>query len=103
MTEAAAQLGNAPAGRCGGGSAGYGGPGGRRAPDTLDGDPLVGIGTVCRMLGFADRTIRRWMTAGTFPKPDVRFGNRLRWRLSTIEGVMRDGFEVDKRKPKGAC
>jgi predicted DNA-binding transcriptional regulator AlpA len=36
-------------------------------------------------LRWPDRTLRRHIAAGTFPKPDTRLGTRLRWKRSTVE------------------
>lgn len=37
------------------------------------------------MLDISDRMLRRWLSRGRFPKPDIRLGRSMRWRRSTIE------------------
>lgn len=49
-------------------------------------DPLMDVGAVCAHLALGERTLRRWISCGAFPKPDVRLAGRLlRWRASTIQ------------------
>ena len=48
-------------------------------------EQFVSTRTICAALEIPDRTLRRHIAAGLFPKPDARLGNRLRWRRSTVE------------------
>lgn len=50
--------------------------------DTID--RLLSAKSVARALDVSDRCLRRWVSAGRFPKADVRFGKTLRWRESTV-------------------
>ena len=50
--------------------------------DRVDG--LLGSRTVRELLECSDRTLRRWIDAGKFPRPDRRIGRSLRWRRSTV-------------------
>ena len=49
---------------------------------------LLSVRTVKSLLDCSDRTLRRWISAGKFPRPDVRIGRSLRWRSSTITGFI---------------
>ena len=42
-------------------------------------------------LGVDERTIQRWRSAGKFPKPDVRIGRALLWRVETIQDWLARG------------
>ncbi|MDO8629883.1 MAG: hypothetical protein Q7R41_05270 [Phycisphaerales bacterium] len=44
--------------------------------------------TICEALQWPDRTLRRHIAAGTFPKPDTRLGTRLRWKKTTVEAFL---------------
>jgi len=46
---------------------------------------FVSTKTICAALEIPDRTLRRHIAAGIFPRADARLGNRLRWRRSTVE------------------
>ena len=48
-------------------------------------EQMVSFKTICLALEVPDRTLRRHMAAGRFPKPDIRIGNRFRWKQSTVE------------------
>lgn len=43
----------------------------------------VGKAAVAKMLGKSTRTVSRWITDGTFPKP-VMLGSQTAWRLSDV-------------------
>lgn len=51
-------------------------------------DRLLGVRAVCQILDTRDRTLRRWICAGKFPKPDKRIGRTLRWRESTVRNFI---------------
>ena len=53
-----------------------------------DPDRLLSVRTVCQPLETRDRTLRRWIAAGRFPRPDRRIGRALRWRESTIKNFI---------------
>lgn len=47
-------------------------------------DRLIGTRSVCSLVEVSDRQLRRLVSIGTFPKPDMKLGKSLRWKLSTI-------------------
>lgn len=53
-------------------------------PATATEDGFMSAGTVRQFLDVPDRTLRRWISAGRFPPPDLRIGKSLRWRRSTV-------------------
>ncbi len=53
-------------------------------------DQLLRASRVCRFLDCSDRCLRRWVSAGRFPRPDLKIGTTLRWRKSTVEAWLRD-------------
>jgi hypothetical protein len=42
-------------------------------------------------LGIDNRTIQRWRSAGKFPKPDIRHGHTLLWRVETVKAWLERG------------
>jgi predicted DNA-binding transcriptional regulator AlpA len=49
-------------------------------PETIDADLIC-----TRLIPVSTRTLWRWIAAGTFPKPDLRIGHKVRlWRLETV-------------------
>lgn len=56
---------------------------------------LLNIEQVSAVIGLARRTIFRMISCGTFPRPDVAIGSRIRrWRQSTVEGWVEAGGRV---------
>lgn len=53
-------------------------------PTTVPDDGFISAATVRAYLDVPDRTFRRWIAAGRFPRPDLRIGKSLRWRRSTV-------------------
>ncbi len=53
-------------------------------PATAPEDGYMTAKTVRQFLDVPDRTLRRWISAGRFPPPDLRIGISLRWRRSTV-------------------
>lgn len=47
-------------------------------------DSLLSARSVARTLDVSTRCLRRWVSAGRFPRADVRIGTTLRWRTSTV-------------------
>lgn len=47
---------------------------------------LYSIVDISNLISVGERTLRRWISARTFPPPDARLaGKLLRWRASTIQ------------------
>ena len=44
-------------------------------------------------LVMADRTFRRALSAGRIPKPDLRLGRAMRWRVETVR-IFLEGLEA---------
>ncbi len=42
-------------------------------------------------LGIDNRTLQRWRSAGKFPKPDIRHGHTLLWRVETVRAWLEKG------------
>jgi hypothetical protein len=42
-------------------------------------------------IGVDNRTIQRWRSAGKFPKPDIRHGHTLLWRVETVRAWLESG------------
>lgn len=51
-------------------------------------DPLLRAATVRKVLDVPERTFRRWIACGRFPRPDKCVGRSMRWRKSTVEAWM---------------
>jgi len=51
-------------------------------------EKYVSFKTLCDTLELGERTLRRHIAAQRFPRPDLRIGNRYRWRRSTIEAFL---------------
>ena len=51
----------------------------------------VGTKDVTTALGTSDRNLRRLIQAGKFPKPDLRLGRMLKWKVTTIEAFLEGG------------
>jgi predicted DNA-binding transcriptional regulator AlpA len=46
---------------------------------------LLKPSTVAQRLQIGQRTLWRWISAGVFPKPDLRLGTKVvRWRAETL-------------------
>ena len=45
---------------------------------------LMSIAEVSEVLGIGVRTLWRWVSAGSFPQPDLRQGRIVRWKVETI-------------------
>ncbi len=54
-------------------------------PNGWTGDQLLSAARVRAILDVPDRTFRRWITAGRFPKADLRIGRALRWKAETVQ------------------
>lgn len=49
-------------------------------------EKLYSIRDISKLISVGERTLRRWLSCGGFPKPDVRLrGKLLRWRRSTVD------------------
>lgn len=53
-------------------------------------DRLLSAKSVRGLLDCGDRTLRRWIGSGRFPKADIRIGRNLRWRESTVRQFIED-------------
>jgi hypothetical protein len=42
-------------------------------------------------IGVDERTIQRWRSSGKFPKPDIKHGRTLLWRIETVRGWLERG------------
>ncbi len=51
---------------------------------------------IADLLGIGVRTLWRWISSNQFPAPDLRKGRVIRWRLSTVQSWIEQGF-VDER------
>ncbi len=51
---------------------------------------LLSAKSVRLLLDCSDRSLRRWMAGGLFPKADLRIGTSLRWRESTVEAWLQE-------------
>jgi predicted DNA-binding transcriptional regulator AlpA len=49
------------------------------------------IDQVAAALGVSRRTLERALSAGKFPKPDLRFGKSAVWRIETLRDFLEDG------------
>ena len=47
-------------------------------------DPLWSVRRVREHLDVSDRWLRRALSAGRFPAPDLRLGRQFRWKRSTV-------------------
>lgn len=48
---------------------------------------LLKPAAVARLLDIGQRTLWRWVSIGTFPRPDFRQGGKVvRWKASTVAG-----------------
>lgn len=51
---------------------------------------FVGVAEIREAFSTSDRHIRRWVSCGKFPRPALRIGKMLRWRLSDVERFVRE-------------
>ena len=54
-------------------------------------EPLLTARQVCRLLAVGERTLRRWVSSGRFPQPDVRIKKTIRWKRQTLRDVIEQG------------
>lgn len=59
----------------------------------LDGDRLLSARTLCQLLDTTDRTFRRWVSAGKFPRADIKVGRASRWKESTLKTWI-DSYDI---------
>ena len=45
---------------------------------------LLSVTDISKATGIGVRTLWRWVSAGTFPQPDLRCGRIVRWRRVTV-------------------
>ncbi len=59
-----------------------------RDPDRQTIPALLTLALIrCHYVPSAERTIRRWISSGIFPRPDISIGGKVRyWRRETVEG-----------------
>ena len=53
-------------------------------------DPLLNTASVRKLIDCSDKSLRRWIILGKFPKPDRKIGTSLRWRVSTLRKWLAD-------------
>lgn len=52
---------------------------------------LLTIKEIIKRLGVSRASFDRWVTAGKFPAPDIRFGKSARWELDTFRNWVAKG------------
>lgn len=63
-------------------------PGGVGAADRLGLESLVTGAELRRLLNVSDRTLRRLVSSGAIPRPDVTLGTVRRWKMSTVRCML---------------
>ena len=53
--------------------------------------------TFRKLLAMPDRTFRRARAAGRIPRPDLRLGSSLRWRVSTVRKFLEEHEAAEKK------
>jgi predicted DNA-binding transcriptional regulator AlpA len=53
-----------------------------------EGERLVRLATVCRMVETPVRSLQRLVSAGQFPRPAMYMGRSPRWKLSVIQAFI---------------
>lgn len=47
---------------------------------------LMDAAAVANALSIGERTLWRWVSTGTFPRPDISIGGKIRrWKYSTVQ------------------
>jgi len=55
------------------------------APERGDIERFLGVREIREMFSVSDRHIRRWVSCGKFPKPYLKIGRMLRWRVEDVQ------------------
>ena len=66
-------------------------------------DRLLSAASVCQLLDTRDRTLRRWISDGRFPKADRTIGRALRWKMSTVRAWIEDDSNGKALKTHTLC
>lgn len=53
-------------------------------------EQLLNFKSIAQSLDVPIRTLRRALSAGKFPRPDLKIGQQFRWKKSTIESWLRE-------------
>jgi predicted DNA-binding transcriptional regulator AlpA len=70
------------------------------ATDLTTLDPLLTRFDLERLLQVGERTIRHWVSLGTFPRP-IKLGGTHRWRLEDVRSFLAQLREADHAIPAG--
>lgn len=58
-------------------------------------EELLSARDLAGVLGVSVRSIWRWVSSGRLPKPDLRYGQLVRWRPETITAWIANGGQID--------